>query len=517
MPDANADPSQEGDDELQKLLRDVEAKPLPGQWAALVARLRAARRLDDARRAAVHWTRVAPFSGRAWATLGEILDEVSAREPAENAFRNAMSCAPRSVGVLAATANHFLRAANYPETLRLLDRARAMAPREPKLIGAYAIALERAGHRQRALTFVDEHRGRTLDPNFAVAAARAWSRQGRHEEAVDIVTRSLAQEPLTPGHQAFLAHQLGASLEARGDHDGAFAAHTQGNAALGFRWSRQTYEAFCQAVMPYFTTFEGGRSRREGPAPIFIVGMPRSGSTLLETVLTMLPGVETVGEAPYVHETLQRIAHRAGRSGLRPYARRMSDEAWTQIADATAARYARAHPDASHVVDKMLFNFDRLDLLARLFPGARVLAMSRNPYDCCLSSYFQNFDTRMTFTRRLSDLGHVYAKHRQFLDAAESLPLQVREVRYEDLVDDLEGTMRGVTAFLGLTFDPACLQFHRNPRQARTASYDQVRRPLYRSSLGRWRSYARHLGPLFAELPPQVWDPQAEHEGLVLA
>ena len=483
---------------LMRALKDVTD---PRGWRDLALELQRQGQYVNALEAATQWTRLEPYNGAAWMVQGRLLGEMNQLHRATLAFGNATACAPDSADVWASAGLHYLRAADYPNALHALERAMELAPGRPVLIGSYAAALVRSGAQERAVGFVEEHWGKVHNPHFTRAAAQLWTKQGQPMRAAAALEQTLARPRLGPAERAALGHQLGVALERAKHYDRAFTAHQRANEAYPRTWNQARWVAFVDTVLPYFRSFEGAVSEAPGHNMVFIVGMPRSGSTLLETILTMLPGVETVGESPHLHDTLQQVAQEAGSRGLRPHSARMTASAWTERSLSTMAAYRRSQPDASRIVDKMLFNFDRLDQVARLFPGSKVLATVRHPYDCCLSSYFQNFDQRLAFTRDLGDLGHMYTQHLRFLEAARELPLDILEVPYEAMVTNLQQTAQTVTDFLGLPFDERCLAFHDNPRAAATASYDQVRQPLYRSSMGRWRHYKDHLEDLFAAYP----------------
>ena len=152
---------------------------------------------------------------------------------------------------------------------------------------------------------------------------------------------------------------------------------------------------------------------------------------------------------------------------------------------------------AARVCDKQPTNFRRLGLVARLLPGARVVHCVRDPLDTCLSCYFQNFSGAIGFASDLADLGAYFRDYdRLMAHWRRVLPVPIFDLRYEALVDDRERVTRELVAFAGLPWDDACLAYERNPRAVRTASDIQVREPIYRSSMARWRHYEREIGPL---------------------
>lgn len=158
-------------------------------------------------------------------------------------------------------------------------------------------------------------------------------------------------------------------------------------------------------------------------------------------------------------------------------------------------------PKALRIIDKMPDNLHRLGLIKLLFPSARVILCRRDPRDTCLSCFFQWFGEGNLFAFDLASCGHQHLARDRIADHwRQGRPLRMLEMQYEELVADLEGQSRRLIEFLGLPWDPACLEFHRTQTSIQTASFWQVRQPLYQSSVGRWKHYEKHLGPLIKAL-----------------
>jgi hypothetical protein len=231
--------------------------------------------------------------------------------------------------------------------------------------------------------------------------------------------------------------------------------------------------------------------------PVFVVGMPRSGTTLVEQICashSRVFGAGELGDIIRLDGILNRPDVACSTEKLHETAQRLAKEHIIKL-------YGQAK-GALRVVDKMPDNILLVGLIARLFPRARIIWCSRDNRDIALSCYFQMFAPEAQhFSYDLADCGHRarlvgrLARHWMTL-----LPSRMIEVNYEALVDDLEGQSRRLIEFLGLDWESACMDFHRTERPVVTVSYWQVRQPLYQSSMGRWRNYEKHLGPLFAAL-----------------
>jgi Sulfotransferase family len=220
--------------------------------------------------------------------------------------------------------------------------------------------------------------------------------------------------------------------------------------------------------------------------PIFIIGMPRSGTTLIEQILASHPAVFGAGEL----ETFSQMAN-------------ATFEPEPSVLGSRYVAELREHaPHASRIVDKMPTNFMLAGLIHLALPNATIIHAVRNPIDTCVSCFTTHF-IEQPFTCDLAELGRYYRGYHTLMAHWRAVlpPQRFLEVRYEELIDDLETSARRMVTHCGLPWDMRCLDFHRTSRVIRTASASQVRKPIYRSSVGRWRQYEAHLGPLLAELP----------------
>ena len=239
--------------------------------------------------------------------------------------------------------------------------------------------------------------------------------------------------------------------------------------------------------------------------PVFIVGMPRSGTTLIEQILASHPGVHGAGELSVARQGAAALRSDDGRAAYPDIVPTLSAEKL----QAMGAHYiARAHadaPDALRVTDKLPENFVHLGLIRLMLPNARIIHARRHPADSCLSCFFTLF-AHLGFTFDMRDLGRYYAGYDALMAHWRAvLPARAMlEIRYEEVVADLDAQARRIVAFCGLSWDDRCLAFHETRRPVRTASVTQVRRPLYATSVGQWRPYRRLLAPLFDEIAPVI-------------
>jgi tetratricopeptide (TPR) repeat protein len=276
---------------------------------------------------------------------------------------------------------------------------------------------------------------------------------------------------------------------------------------------RADVEQIIAAYNPaYFERVRGWGSDSE--LPVFIVGLPRSGTTLAEQILASHPQVFGAGELRLIGECYRRLPEL-----VRRYAPPVAC-----VADLTAPQVQQLarhyldqlrahHPSAPHIVDKMPMNYLQLGLIATLLPRARLIHIRRDLCDVALSIWM----TYLPNLRWSFHPDHIRERIREHVRLMERwrrvLPLPLLEIDYEDLVNDTEAVARRMVAWCGLEWDPACLAFHQTRRVVRTASKMQVREPVYRRSLGRWKAYEAFLGPLFAGMGDLVPGPPAEEKG----
>jgi hypothetical protein len=304
-----------------------------------------------------------------------------------------------------------------------------------------------------------------------------------------------------------LNYALGAVLEARGRHDGAFARFSAGaTARLGALAAdgvdphalERQHEASSRAVRGLFTAefLAAQRPSASRAAPIFIVGFPRCGSSLVEQILASHPAVQGLGEtgafgtlADGWYGALPDVAPDAARGLAEGYLEALRAAGWRT---------------GTRPVDKTLENYLHVGLIALAFPRAVIVHCVRDAADTCVACFAELFARGNETLFDLAQIGREYARYRAVMDHwGQVLPGRVSEVRYEALVASPERAIRAlVSEVCSLPWAPECLDFHRTRRPVATASAAQVRRPVYASSVGRWRRYEAHLGPLFEALGP---------------
>ncbi len=311
----------------------------------------------------------------------------------------------------------------------------------------------------------------------------------------------LAEAGDLPENQAVqLNFTLARALDAEDKYEEAFRYLERGNRLKAAQFDPEAHRQVVDRIIHTFSAefFEarhgwGDLSR----LPILIVGMPRSGTTLVEQILASHPDVTAGGELTYLNELSKQLA--ADIPALE-YPEAIAAASATQI-NALGEEYVRQLAMLSRglprVTDKLPPNFMRLGLIALCLPAAKVIHVRRHPFDTCLSIYFQNFEHEHAYAWDLTHLGAYYREYERLMDHwRRVVPLQTLEVQYEALVDNQEKLTRELLEYCDLSWDDRCLRFWETKRAVDTASLWQVRQPMYTRSVERWRHYESHLGPL---------------------
>jgi tetratricopeptide (TPR) repeat protein len=314
---------------------------------------------------------------------------------------------------------------------------------------------------------------------------------------------ALAAPERAAGDHCHLHFALGKALEDRGEFADAFAHYAQGN-ALKRQESGYSPEAVerAAAAQVHTCTAEFFAARRGVGFPargaIFIVGLPRSGSTLIEQILASHPQVEGTWELPQIPRLAAALGSAVpGEAGYPQVLTRLDAEQLRTLGEQYLAETGAYRHGRPYFIDKMPNNFRHLGLIHLILPNAKIIDARREPMACCFSAFKQLFAAGQEFSYDLADLGRYYRSYLALMDHWNRvLPGKVLRVDHENVVADLEGSVRRMLTFLELDFDPRCLEFHATARSVRTASSEQVRQPIRHDGLTQWRNFRPWLGPL---------------------
>ncbi|MEM8683089.1 MAG: sulfotransferase [Pseudomonadota bacterium] len=457
---------------------------------------------------------LAPDFWKAWVNLGAAYSEQQKFEEAEDAFLKALELQPRSVQIMERLGGNALKASRLEDCIDWLERSLKISPNYFPSLLCLGHALKTQGQQEEA---VDAYRRCAASkPSFGEAywsLANLKTFRFDDDEVATMKTQLAAVTDATNEDDAAseiaFAFTLGKAYEDRKDYEQAFDYYYRGNSKKRFlvNYDPIEYQNSNDRIIEVFS--KEFFAEREGwghddESPILILGLPRSGSTLLEQILASHSAVEGTAELHY----LLRAATQAGMN-------RSDGIKYPQVMHELKAHHVRGigeeyienslkHRTGSrYFTDKMPNNFTAIGFLHTILPNAKVIDARRHPLDACLGTFKQLFASGQLFSYDLYDLAHYYTQYMRMIDHwNEVLPGKVLTCNYEDTVADLETQARAIAAHCGLPWEEDMLEFHKNKRAVRTASSEQVRQPIYSSSVALWRRYEAQLEELIEYLEP---------------
>lgn len=487
----------------------------------------------------------APGQADALNHLGVIRAENEQNEAAIELMSLAARQRPKDANILGNLGKAYLRARRFDNAIEALEQAVSLKPEFPEALGNLIQALRLSGQTDSALAFIDilerssgdslmakTEKARLLSdigeadaagemlsaivqnhPDYApawlaLAKSRKWTGQDHFVSMLMECADEAAEG--TPSARA-LYYAAGKTYDDLGEHDRAFSyfmkAKSTENIDYDHKQTVHQFDAIKRTLTSRFFQKRSG-SGVASARPIFIVGMPRSGTSLTEQILASHPDVFGAGELEYVAQARRALKTIDEKDRHYP-------EVLLSISDTavkvTAMRYLRkinAHNStAKYVTDKMPHNFIALGLITLMFPKAKIIHCLRDPLDTCLSCYMQDFTQSHAYNRSLKNLGLYYTAYRDLMEHfREVLPSGIYDLQYERAIREQAAQTRSLLSHIGLTWHDNVLDFHRTSRRVGTPSNWQVRQPIYNTSSRRWKKYEKHLGPLIEAIDPRHFE-----------
>jgi tetratricopeptide (TPR) repeat protein len=462
-------------------------------------------RLDDAETLLTVCLGLAPGFQPAHFTYAELLFRKLRYVEALDEIGKALTAEPGRQSYLLLKGVILAQSGRTDEALEIFDAVLERHPGEARIHLNRGRAMQMAGRHAEAVAA--NRRALELEPGLAEAW---WSLSNlktfRFDDAdVTRMQEQLGADDTAVIDQVQLSFALGKALEDRGEYDESFRHYAKGNAAKRrtVRWDADEHHGDVEAVAALFDAPFFAARRDWGdpsPAPIFIVGLPRAGSTLLEQILASHSRVEGTMELPDILSMASRLAGSAAGDRRTSYTNVMATLGANDFAACGAEyleRTAGHRSGAPFFVDKMPNNYIHVGLIHLMLPNAKIVDARRQPMACGFSVFKQLFAFGQTFSYSLDEIGRYYRDYVRLMSHwDEVLPGRVLRVDYEAVVENTEEQVRRLLAYCGLEFESACLDFHRTERVVRTASSEQVRQPIYKGAVEQWRNYEPHLVPL---------------------
>jgi len=473
--------------------------------------------------------------------LARIGMELDVLDDAEVLLEAVLRAAPDYDAARHDYASTLLRRYKPAQAMAELEKLLQKHPQNHLFRTTYANAVVGIGAHERALALYRELLSEAANPSEVhLSIAHSLKTMGRQAESIEAYRAACAARPnygdaywslanlktyrftdeeiarmkqeegdrrTQPVDRYHLCFALGKAYEDRGEYADSFGYYERGNALKRStsNYRPETIERNARLQMEVCTA-EFFAARRgvgcQAPDPIFIVGLPRSGSTLIEQILASHSKVEGTMELAEIPRLVHQLNGRDSNEAEPRYPRSLVMLTPEQLrkfgADFLAhTRIYRSANPAPFFIDKMPNNFRHLGLIHLILPNARIIDARREPLACCFSNFKQLFASGQEFTYSLEDIGRYYRSYVALMRHwDEVLPGRILRVQHEDVVDDLEGNVRRLLEFCGLEFEPACLEFYKTQRSVRTASSEQVRRPIFKEGLDQWRHFDPWLGPL---------------------
>ncbi len=398
----------------------------------------------------------------------------------------------------------------YSKGLEAIEKALRLRPSDPQYVASKAEMLISAGQFDQAESILTPLlSSQAQNPLVLGVYGRLCSRQGKPKSAIDLIEACL-QSAMHPAQvRAMLGYILAELYDRSGQYDKAMDAAHLANNAKGARFDPVAFEGVIDAIIaawtrPYIATIP--RPDISSDRTVILIGMPRSGLRVAEQLLGAHPDVYIAGEQPLLGQMVREFTTQAPAglpviTNLRPIN--------AQVTNLHATTYLNAmkslSPNARRVVDRQPLSFTSLGYFNVLFPGARVIHVTRDPLDTCLSCYLQSFSGFLPYANNLNYIGHFYGQYRRLMDHWNRvLDVSMLEVSYESMVTDTEAQVRRMLDFIDLPFNAACLKSHEARRHAHAVGSELLLRPISAERVNHHRHYDKHLEPLrMALTPPQ--------------
>jgi tetratricopeptide (TPR) repeat protein len=487
---------------LKRAPTDVAAIRMLAELAARIGRL------NDSENLLARAVQLAPDFRAARHHLAIVRLRLGKAEEAAAEAESLLKAEPGNPSLLTLHGAALARIGEFARAIEIYDRLLKSHPRQARTWMSYGHALKTVGRREESIAAyrkslaVAPHLGESWWSLANLKTVRFT------DDDVAVMEKALAENNLDDEDRFHLHFALGKALEDRAAYEASFRHYNAGNALrqpqLGYDEDQMEVRAARMTALLTPALFAG----REGhgcpaPDPIFVLGMPRAGSTLIEQILASHSQIEGTMELPDIISMAQRLGGKRGENYPACLERLSADELRSLGEEYLQRTRVQRKTGKPRFIDKMPNNFQHVGFIRLILPNARIIDARRHPLACCFSNFKQHFAKGQGFTYGLERVGKYYREYAALMAAFDAAaPGAVHRVIYERMVADTEAEVRSLLAYCGVPFEPQCLKFYETDRPVRTASSEQVRQPIFSEGVDQWRHYEAWLGPLKQALGP---------------
>lgn len=459
-------------------------------------------KLDQALHAFSKLLELQPDSAIAYNNLGIVYDSIGKTEEAESAYRNAIRIDPSLLETSCHLGYLLADEGRTAEALEIFDQILEQSPQLKSAIAGKATALEKLGDTEQARALLEKYAGdESADAEIVIAACKVALRTGEYDNAARRAENLVRSGNTTEKGLADLHFVLGDLYDKQEKYHLAFSHYKEANALSPCAYSHEQHIRYIDRIISATDSSSLDKlpdNRPEFRRLVFIVGMPRSGTSLVEQILASHPDVFGAGELRYIGDIAAALPGKNGKSASYPEGLdTLTRESLHSLAGLYTTPVNRLADKSPVITDKMPHNFLFLAFIHKLFPDAKIIHVKRNLLDNCLSLYFNSFNPNHAYSTDLGLLGKYYGEYLRLMRHwREQAGIPMLDIQYETLINDFDNCTSRLLDYCGLGWSDSCRDFHMNKRFVKTPSYNQVCQPLYSSSINRWKHYDEFIEEL---------------------
>ncbi len=389
---------------------------------------------------------------------------------------------------------------NHKQAVKYYKRAQKIRPEDIAPQSAMANSYEKQGEYSKAHELITPLLSRNIvTPDIAEIYAKICIKNKDYDNGISVIKKCFSQR-LNPINEQALHFDLGDIYDKKLSYDDAFKEYSIANNMRPYQYNRGSTENSFNHIKSAFIQADQEHdiiSNNQSKTPVFIVGMPRSGTSLIEQILSSHSEVCGAGELPYIGKISEQSFTENKSLQYPDNIKYLTPKKLDQLSDIYLKKLKRHGDGSNYITDKMPHNFLYIGFIRKLFPECKIIHCLRNPLDVCLSIYFHNFNQNHPYSDNLNNLGHYYNQYRSLMEFWHNQYNDlIVDISYEDLLSSPEQNSKKLIQHIGLEWQDSCLKYYENKRTVNTPSYAQVTQPIYKSSMERWRNYAAHIGDL---------------------